>query len=102
MAMTEDKARVYRKSVAKRLREMQENPYDRAHGTPTGYKYGCRCFHCRLAESERQHANYMKNKSKIRKRVKAYYRAHRAEIGAKKHEQYQALMAAAIKGGYGK
>ena len=102
MSMTEQEKIVYRKSVEKRLREMQENPCDRAHGTPTGYKYGCRCFHCRLAESERMARYYEKNKSKVRKRVRAYYRAHREEIIVKKHEQYQALMAAAIKGGYGK
>ena len=102
MSMTEQEKIVYRKSVEKRLREMQENPYDRAHGTPTGYKYGCRCFHCKVAESERQHANYMRNKGKYKKRWIKYYHDHREEIAKKRHEQYIAMKTAALRGGYRK
>ncbi len=36
----------------RRLREMQADPCDRAHGKTTGYQYGCRCKRCRAAMSE--------------------------------------------------
>ena len=42
-------ARIRRKSYDKRRREMEADRDDRSHGTFTGYKYGCRCFRCRLA-----------------------------------------------------
>lgn len=99
MTWTDEQKLAYYKSVEKRYREMQGNPYDRAHGTPTGYKYGCRCFHCRLAESERMARYYEKNKSKVRKRARAYYKAHRNECIKRSHDAYMALKTAAAKGG---
>lgn len=93
MSMTEQEKIVYRKSVDKRLREMQENPYDRAHGTPTGYAYGCRCYKCAFAESEYQHAKHMRNKGEYRKRWRKYYHDHRDEIARKRHERYIASKA---------
>lgn len=96
---TDNQKRVYAKSCEKRLREMQENTYDRAHGTPTGYKYGCRCFHCRLAESERQARYYARNKAKVRKRNRAYYKEHRDRYLERSREAYRALKAAAWNGG---
>lgn len=31
------------------IRAFKENPDDKRHGTPTGYKYGCRCDRCKEA-----------------------------------------------------
>lgn len=36
--------------------EMSADPNDRRHGTPTGYKYGCRCDACRAAMSAHRDA----------------------------------------------
>lgn len=36
-----------RRSRERGLRQLQEDPEDPRHGTPTGYIYGCRCECCR-------------------------------------------------------
>lgn len=49
------KSGYYSKTSAGRcLRQMQEDPEDRRHGTVTGYSYGCRCEACRQAHSEHE------------------------------------------------
>lgn len=47
----------------KYLREMQENPDDRRHGTLSGYTYGCRCERCSRAMAEYRVAH----KEKVRR-----------------------------------
>lgn len=39
-------------AVRKRLIAMIDDPGDKRHGTPTGYKYGCRCDRCVEAARE--------------------------------------------------
>lgn len=63
----------HRECIEKRLREMQNDPNDRCHGTPTGYKYGCRCFKCRYASYEQNHARYWADPDKYRARSRRYY-----------------------------
>lgn len=53
--------RIRKKSYDKRKREMLSDRDDRSHGTMTGYKYGCRCFKCRMANHNdyaRRHGCY--------------------------------------------
>lgn len=57
----------------KRLAEMKANPYDRAHGTLTGYGYGCRCPWCGAAMSDHMAAYYRKH-AKERRAYQAEYR----------------------------
>ena len=48
----EHKRQIRAKSAQKRLKEMQANKDDRAHGTTTGYLYGCKCDRCSQAAKE--------------------------------------------------
>lgn len=79
-----------KKAQVKRYAEMMANPYDRAHGTATGYKYGCRCPYCGLAESERMRKYYKKHKKACRDYSREYYRAHKDEINARRRSDYKA------------
>lgn len=89
MTWTDNQKLAYAKCAEKRLREMQENPHDRAHGTPTGYKYGCRCFKCRKAMSDKMHAYYIANRDRLRAADKAYYEANKEKHNAKRREYYR-------------
>ena len=77
MTPEQQRKAVWRKCCAKRLEEMQANPYDRSHGTVTDYTYGCRCMWCRLAESEYRKKLYRKHPARMRKQHREYYRKHR-------------------------
>lgn len=46
------KSQIRAKCVQKRLKEMQANENDKAHGTRTGYIYGCKCDRCKQASKE--------------------------------------------------
>lgn len=87
----------YKRTARKRLAEMQANPYDRAHGTSTGYKYGCRCDWCVRAESDRKAKAYAKNPSKFKARSRRYYMAHKEERSEYAHEYYMKLKLAYIR-----
>lgn len=79
--------------VEKRLDEMRENPYDRAHGTITGYNYGCRCPYCGWAMSEYNAKYYRRHSTRIKKRNRRYYKAHKDDILAKRKERrYEAAV----------
>ena len=88
MTPEERRAR-WNKCREKRLAEMKANPYDRAHGTVTGYKYGCRCPYCGFAESEYKRKFYKRHSTRMKKAARDYYKAHKAEINAKWREQYR-------------
>lgn len=47
-----------RGSHAKRRAEILSDPDDRAHGTATGYRYGCRCDRCREARKREKYGLY--------------------------------------------
>lgn len=82
-----------KKTQLKRYAEMMANPYDRSHGTPTGYKYGCRCYDCCFAESERMRKYYKRHKKRCREYSAKYYREHRDEINARRRRQaYEAAV----------
>lgn len=57
------------KSHDKRRAEVLSNPDDRAHGTKTGYDYGCRCDRCREALHKVRAAQYQRMKAARERRL---------------------------------
>lgn len=58
-----------KKSREKRRAEVLSNPDDRAHGTKTGYDYGCRCDRCREALHKVRAAQYQSMKAARERRL---------------------------------
>lgn len=73
-----DSERIKAKCAAKRLREMMADPYDRAHGTSTGYDYGCRCKWCAAAKSEEGRRRWARMSKKRKRAVMERRKATRA------------------------
>ena len=57
------------KSREKRRAEVLSDPNDRAHGTTTGYDYGCRCERCSEAKRKAKHERYQSTVEARRKRL---------------------------------